>query len=125
MPQPKLFDLTIRQLMQRFPKGFSVSPNGEVYEVIEAKKRPQDLPVLTSHGGYIAVRAPLLRAGDEFYGHDGNGVAQRMTPSELAEELDRLIKLADTIEEDDILAKLYQTYSERLDYAARELLNKP
>lgn len=125
MAEPRLFDMTVRQLMQRFPKGFSISPDGHLYEVIDAKRRPADLPRLSSPGGYIAVSAPVLRVGDEFYGIEENGMAQRLTPSELAEELDRLIALADTVAEDGILAKLYQTYSERLDYAARELLSKP
>lgn len=121
MPEPKVFDMTIRQLIQRFPKGFAVSPEGRIYEVLETRRRPQDLPVLTSLGGYIAVVPPVLKVGDEFYGQDGQSVAQRLSVSEQADEIDKLIKLADTVEEDEILNKLYKSYSDKLDYVKNNL----
>lgn len=112
--------MTIDQLLQRFPNGFVVSPKGEVYEVIAAKKSPQDLPTAR---GYIAVNLPVLLAGDEYYGQDDKGIFTNLTPQGMADVLDRLIKVADTVAEDAILSKLYQTYSERLHYAARKLLD--
>lgn len=113
--------MSVEQLLQRFPRGFAVRPNGEVYEVLAAHKSKRSLPKEQSEGGFLVVRRPEALPGDEFYGQ-GNGNWSGMTANEMAEHLDRLIKLADTVEEDGILAKLYQTYSERLDWAAKELM---
>lgn len=110
--------LSIEQLLQRFSKGFAVSPEGVIYEVIDAKKHVADLPEAE---GYLALITPKRLPGDDVYGHAFEGW-EILTPQAMAEHLDRLIKLADTIAEDEILSKLYKTYSERLDAAAKELL---
>lgn len=110
---------TVKQLLQRFPKGFAVGPDGTIYEVMEAQSKAANLP--DGATGYLAVHIPVLLPGDEFYGQS-NGGMDGLTPQQMADTLDRLIKLADTVEEDEILSKLYKTYSERLAWAVKELL---
>lgn len=125
MAEPIVYDLQIRQLLQRFPNGFSVSPKGLIYEVVASQRNAQELPILNGPGGYLAVTLPELKPGDDFYGQQGEQVFMRLTPSEMADALDRLIKLADTMAEDEILRKLYLTYSQRLEAAAAELGIQP
>jgi len=107
-----MIKLSVEQILQRFPRGFAVSPEGEIYEIIEAKKRPQDLGLAD---GYLGVRIPVLKPGDEYYGQREAELSS--TPQKIADEIDRLLKIADTLEEDEIISRIYQTYSERLKYA--------
>lgn len=61
-------DLTIKELLMRFPEGFCIAPNGILYEVIKTAKEPMDLPILFNRpGGFLAVGAVVKQEGDEFY----------------------------------------------------------
>lgn len=117
-----LLHLTVEQLLQRFPNGFAISPSGELFQVVAARKESSSLPYV-EHGGYLSVVIPVVQPGDEYYGQS-NGEFHNMTAGEMAEWMDKLIKMADTIEEDGILAKLYTTYSQKLNAAAKMLEGK-
>lgn len=61
-------DLTISQLLERFPNGFAVSPSGKVLEILKNADDPMDLPVLFDRpGGFLAVCAPILTDKDDIY----------------------------------------------------------
>lgn len=57
--------LTLKQLLKRFPQGFSVSPTGEIFEVVATNKDPRNLPFLKKPGGFMAVEVPEYQKGDE------------------------------------------------------------
>lgn len=61
-------DLTIEQLLTRFPHGFAVSPSGKIFEILKQAKEPMDLPVLFERpGGFLAVCTPVLKEEDEVF----------------------------------------------------------
>lgn len=69
--------ITITQLLKRFPNGFSVSPTGEIFEVIATSTDPRNLPLLKRPGGFMAVGVPDFQEGDEkFLGEEKTVVAE-------------------------------------------------
>jgi len=65
--------ITLEQLLNRFPNGFSVSPTGDIFEVVETSKDPRSLHVLNGPGGFISVRVPDYKEGDDkFLGRKPN-----------------------------------------------------
>lgn len=101
-------ELTVQQLLKRFPKGFLVSPTGLVYEVVR-EVNLEGLPPV-DNGGYIAARIPEVMAGDEEYlmAVDSlNGKTASQAAEELRELITRLEAMGATA---DDWAKAYEVY---------------
>lgn len=62
-------DITISQLLVRFPDGFVISNTGHAYNIIgNPCTDPGDLPMIINRkGGYLSVGVPEKKQGDEFY----------------------------------------------------------
>lgn len=102
----------IQFLLKRFPKGFAVSPEGQIYETVSARKRAQDLPALREAGGYLAVVVPEIRLGDELFGLSTDTL--EMSIDRVVAELNALIDRANTNEEDEVVMYIYEKYREKL-----------
>lgn len=102
----------IRFLLKRFPKGFAISPDGQIFETVAARKRIQDLPTLREAGGYLAVVIPIVKLGDELFGLSTDTL--EMSIDRVVAELNALIDNADTVEEDTVVTKLYERYRDKL-----------
>ena len=65
-------DITVKQLLQRFEDGFSVSKTGNIYEVIKASETlmpvAEEFPLPPENGGYLVIRVPIYRDGDSQFG---------------------------------------------------------
>ena len=102
----------IKFLLKRFPKGFAVSPDGQIYETVSARKHAQDLPMLREAGGYIAVVVPVVKLGDELFGLSTETL--EMSIDRVLAELNTLIDKAETVEEDEVVMELYERYADKL-----------
>lgn len=102
----------VRFLLKRFPKGFAVSPEGQIYETVSARKRAHDLPTLREAGGYLAVVIPVVKLGDELFGL--NTYTLEMSIDRVVAELNTLIDKAETAEEDTVVTDLYERYADKL-----------
>lgn len=65
-------NLNTIELLARFPKGFAVTPSGRIYEIVylsqDMKEVGQIYPTPQSigeNGGYIVVRPPIEKEGDQ------------------------------------------------------------
>jgi len=65
-------DITIQQLLKRFPDGFSVSKTGNIYEVVKASGTltpvAEEFPLAPENGGYLVIRVPIYKDGDSEFG---------------------------------------------------------
>lgn len=107
-------ELTIGQLMTRFPKGFLVSSTGHVYEVL-GEAISKGLPAI-ENGGYVAASIPVITTGDEQYLEEIDSTEGK-GPSQLAAELEDLIKRLEaggTPEEWAQAQELYVKYRDKL-----------
>lgn len=61
-------DLTIKELLTRFPNGFAISPNGILFESIGQSKEPDGvIMLLGKKGGYLTVSFPEILEDDGFF----------------------------------------------------------
>ena len=60
-------DLPISDLMMRFPSGFAVSPDGNVYETKGAYKEREEVPHMAAAAGYIVCFNPKVLPGDGYF----------------------------------------------------------
>lgn len=102
----------IKFLLKRFPRGFAVSPEGQIYETVSARKRAQDLPMLREAGGYLAIVVPEVKLGDELFGLSTDTL--EMSIDRVVAELNALIDKAGTEEEDEVVMSLYERYADKL-----------